>query len=104
VIEIDPNEVSCGDTAEGAALGLLGIMTGISEEFWCAGWMSGLEYDLWLAEAGKHYGQGQLTERQATLLKLLSEESGGWWRWDKDKGPKFIRLDAWRKSLLKNET
>lgn len=94
---IDPNEVRCCDTAEGAAVGLLGLMTGISEEYWCAGWMSGLEYDLWCAEAGKEYGQGTVTDRQSRLLKDLSIECDGWWYWD--HGPKFIRLDAWRERL-----
>jgi hypothetical protein len=99
MIGIDPNEVSCSDTAEGAALGLLGLMTGISEEYWCAGWMSGLEYDLWRIEAGKGYGQGSITDRQGLLLRELSAECDGWWYWDKDKGPKFIRMDAWLKKI-----
>lgn len=99
MIDNDPNSIRCGDTEEGAALGLLGLMTGISEEFWCAGWMSGLEFDLWQAPTGKSYGQGQLTERQATLLKLLSDECDGWWYWRNHDGPKFIRLDEWRAKL-----
>lgn len=99
MIENDPNDIHCGLAEEGAALGLLGLMKGISEEFWCAGWMSGLEYDLWAAEAGKHYGQGVITERQATLLRLLSEEADGWWYWRGNDGPKFVRLDKWREKL-----
>lgn len=36
MIQIDPNQVRCDQADEGAALGLLGMMMGISEEFWCA--------------------------------------------------------------------
>lgn len=98
MIENDPDTISCGLAEEGAALGLLGLMLGISEEFWCAGWMTGLEHDLWEAPAGKSYGMGTISERQATLLKLLSEECDGWWWWN--DGPKFIRLDTWRERLV----
>lgn len=85
--------IECEDTSDGAAVGLLGLMKGISEEYWCAGWMSGLEFDLWQAPAWKRYGQGVITERQATLLRLLSEECDGWWYYDND--PQFIRRKDW---------
>lgn len=78
---------------DGAAIGLLAMMKGISEWGWCAGWMSGIEYDLWRAEAGAGIGQQTLTERQATLLRLLSEECDGWWYWD--NGEKFISRSKW---------
>ncbi len=91
--------VRCGDTEEGAALGLLALMTGISEEFWCAGWMNGMEFDLWRRAAGTNYGQGIITERQATLLRLLHEECGGWWMWDYARGPVFVRTEEWLRVL-----
>lgn len=94
MIPVDPDDCLCGGPDEGAALGLLGLMTGISEENWCAGWMSGLEYSLWEVKPGTEYGQGAITERQATLLRLLSEECDGWWRWVNDK-PQFIRRQDW---------
>jgi hypothetical protein len=28
------------------------LMSGISEDYWCAGWLSGLEYTLWDAVTG----------------------------------------------------
>ena len=98
LIENDPNDIQCDLAEEGAALGLLGLMKGISEEFWCAGWMSDLEFSLWQAKPGKHYGQGIITERQAELLRLLSEECGGWWFYG-DAGPKFIRTEDWLKKI-----
>lgn len=92
------DDVRCGDAFEGAALGLLGLMTGISEEFWCVGWMSGLEYTLWYVEAGQEYGQGMISERQSTLLRLLHEECDGWWAWIGEgmaAGPKFLTTAEW---------
>lgn len=96
------NDTRCDTVSEGAALGLLGLMTGISEEFWCAGWMSGLEYDLWEAADGKHYGQGQITKRTAALLRLLSEECDGWWYYAHN-GPKFVSRADWRKKVAKRD-
>lgn len=95
-IPIDPNDVFCDLAEEGAALGLLGLMTGLSEEHWCASWMLGMEYSLWPPAAGTRFGMGAITERQATLLQLLAEEAGGWWTYDNEKGPTFVRLDAWK--------
>lgn len=87
-------EIRCCDTAEGAALGLLGLMTGISEEYYCAGWIDGLQYALWQVEPGTGYGQGEISERQATLLRLLHEECGGWWG-RSDESPQFFTTDDW---------
>jgi hypothetical protein len=100
MISIDPNSIRCDSDAEGAALGLLGLMTGLSEEYWCAGWMSGLEHSLWGVESGTRFGMGTITDRQAELLRLLSDECDGWWYWhDADpvelSGPKFIRRAEW---------
>jgi len=101
-ISCSPDVLFCDLAEEGAAVGLLALMTGISEELWCASWMSDLEFALWLAEPGRRYGQGAITERQSILLRLLSEECDGWWRWD--DGPKFIKREAWIASLAKTNT
>ncbi len=97
-LAMDLETVNCDTADEGAALGLLGLMLGLSEECWCAGWMSGTEHALWRIEAGQGWGQCEITERQATLLRLLSEECDGWWYYE--DGPKFIRLEAWKTKLL----
>jgi len=100
MVPSNPNDVFCDTAEEGAALGLLGLMTGISEENWCAGWMTGLEFSLWEARAGERcYGMGVISERQSQLLKLLSEECGGWWRWDDERGVTFVRTADWIKML-----
>jgi len=82
---------------EGARIGLFALMTGISEEFYCAGWMMGLEHSLWgMVEGGpRGYGMGTVSERHVELLRLLAEESDGWWTWANDE-PLFIALNVWK--------
>lgn len=94
------------DTVEQAsAAGLLALMQGMSEAFWYAGWDSSTEFELWNAQAGHRFGRGQLSEREALLLRELSLACDGWWMWnDKDphglvfvKRAKFQKLyDAWK--------
>jgi hypothetical protein len=95
-----PDGLFCEDAEEGARLGLLGPMTGISEERWCAGWLSNLEFILWRARNGEPSGfeVGSATPRQAELLRLLSEEAGGWWVYE-EAGPVFLPMDEWLRRL-----
>lgn len=88
------------DAEEAAKYGLLALMGGLSEEHYAAGWISGNEITLWKAAPGTAYGMGEITERQATLLRLLSEEAGGWWRWNGDC-PLFVTLAEWEERLAK---
>jgi hypothetical protein len=92
-IGVDPGE-RCESAAEGAALGLLGLMSGISEDYWCAGWVHGLEFDLWDAAMNAADHRFKVTARQANLLRLLSEECDGCWYWkeDRDDNPQFVSL------------
>src|ERR1051325_11236160 len=102
-MDISPGEI-CDTAAEGAALGLLGLMSGISEEYWCAGWLTGLEFDLWNAQADSGYGHGTVTKRQAMLLRLLSEECDGWWHWKEGAdNPQFVSLGEWREIVAKRK-
>ena len=82
---------------EGARFGLLCVMTGISEQFYAAGWESGLEFSLWRMVCGgaRDYGLGEISERQVQLLRLLSEEAGGWWAWDEERGEHFMNRKEW---------
>ena len=87
-----------GDVVDAARIGLSALMCGISEDCWCAGWLTSLSMDLWEFRqrgGGHHYGQGEVTERQAQLLRLLSEEAGGWFRWDDKEGVTFVGMDQW---------
>lgn len=91
-----PNELYCDSASRGAAYGLFALMTGISEEAWCAAWMRGLDRDLWEITAGAEYGRCLITERQAALLRLLSQEAGGWWHWPHAAdSPQFITRERW---------
>lgn len=98
--EVDLPEMLHGcDQSEAASYGLFALMSAISEDCWCAGWLHNLELSLWQArEAGPmKFGMGEITQRQCDLLRLLSDEAGGWWVYG-DK-PCFLSLDEWRASL-----
>lgn len=101
MIPVDPNYIMCDAPEEGAAMGLLGLMTGLSEELFCASWLVGLEHSMWEIRQGgdRHFGMGQVSDRQAQLLLLLSEECDGWWIWNDKSGPVFVRLDVWKAKL-----
>ena len=47
-MEVSADDVREGDATGGAALGLLGLMTGLSEEHWCAGWTQ------WIWQGARH--------------------------------------------------
>jgi hypothetical protein len=91
------DHISADDASEGAAIGLLALMQGISEELWCAGWLIGLERSLWAARNSAEpvrFGNGAITSRQCRLLADLSEEAGGWWTYG-DDGAAFVRTEEW---------
>jgi hypothetical protein len=92
------------DAEEGARYGLLALMTGISEESWCAGWLSDLEYICWTAREGGSPEKGMrgITARQSELIRLLSEEANGWWIYDQ-QGPRFVGFPEWQ-AMLANRT
>jgi hypothetical protein len=70
------------------------LMSAISEERWCAGWLHRLEYSLWEAVAGKRTDVCSLEEIEQ--LKYLSEKCGGWIVWDEQsKGEKFVSMPEW---------
>jgi hypothetical protein len=65
-----------------AALDLLDLMEGISEDNYCAGWLGGLEFMLWgIRERGEavRFGQGDVNLAEIAKLRELSESCGGWW-------------------------
>lgn len=99
--DIERQVQAAGDLAtECAALArdaLEALMGEISEDCWCAGWMSGLELALWEAvvKGGMDYGQGEITAEQAQRLKRLSELAGGWCAWNDDTGAMFTPMDKW---------
>jgi hypothetical protein len=73
---------------------LVKVMSGISEERWCAGWMHNLEYMLWDVVTGRR--EGICSPEEIEQLKYLSEKCGGWIIWDEQaKGERFISMQDW---------
>ncbi|HET8564831.1 MAG TPA: hypothetical protein VFM35_13230 [Candidatus Binatia bacterium] len=72
---------------------LLKVMSWISEERWCAGWLN-LESILWDAVTGSR--KGICTPEEIDELKYLSEKCGGWIIWDEHaKGERFVPMQDW---------
>lgn len=80
---------------EAARSALLSLMQGISEEYWRAGWMSGLETACWEIACGRRtkYGMGSASPELATTLHGLHILAGGWWIFEGE--PKFLTTAQW---------
>lgn len=73
-------------------------MSEISELAYFAGWVDGLEYELWgIVQGGpRRYGQIQLTDDQVGRLRDLSETLRGWVRFDDESEfEEFIEHERW---------
>lgn len=70
----------------------------LSEAGYHAGWMDGLEFDLWrgVVEGPFRYGQLDLTIEHIERLQRLSQACGGWIVFDGDKEESFVPLDRWK--------
>lgn len=76
------------------------LMAECSEDCYCAGWMSGLEFDLWGAVLrGTDFDWGQSTVKAETLaeMKRLAESCDGWPTWPDDVrgGPVLSPMSEW---------
>ena len=63
------------------------VMSEISERAYAAGWMAGLEYDLWqIVAQGKPtwYGQTAIRQEDIAMLRWLYERADGWTEGDLD--------------------
>lgn len=68
----------------------------ISEEFYSAAWMNGIEYKVW--DAVIQGGTGLVSEEDARLLKAASEAIGGWLAWsDHVNNSVFIPISEWNR-------
>ncbi len=81
---------------------LLVYMRYLSEEIWAAGWLMGIEYELWEWVARRRNGTEPASKFELAnlpdieALSWLAEQAGGWWHWDEAaKGPKFAPLNEW---------
>lgn len=50
-------------------------MSDLSEDYWCAGWLADLEYELWAAVSG---GRTKFSAAEVAQLRYLSAKCGGW--------------------------
>jgi hypothetical protein len=94
---------------------LANLMSEISEDCYCAGWMHGLEFALWAIATGdrknRKYGQGEVSQQQIDDLMAISAEIGGWIRWADDEsdpglsaaewGEVFVPMDEWMRIYKK---
>ena len=73
------------------------LMSSMSEQARSAGWMDGLEYDLWKAVKSPPYkvGRLQLTSTQLDRLTELSDKCGGWIAFDDEREEIFVPLAQW---------
>lgn len=73
-------------------------MRTISEDHWCAGWLIGLEFNLWAMVQGgdRRFGLGVVEEADVAKLRRLSHKCGGWFYWLKEDGAeRFVPLAYW---------
>lgn len=86
---------------------LYDLMSDISEDCYCAGWMHGNEFRLWSAitdpNDDRRYGQGEIEPHQVNRLRELSTLVDGWWRWDEEDGAQFVSLEKWRDRIRRIE-
>jgi hypothetical protein len=89
--------VTCPDIA--AAEKLVYLMSEISEEYYAAGWLMGLEYTLWhiiFEDPTMHFGGRPLTLAEIGELLELTTRCQGWWIWSKNRsGLQFLTYDEW---------
>lgn len=73
----------------------------LSEEHWCAGWLTDLEFTLWdwvldwRAEPQPLHEAGSMDSQlhEARTLSWLAEQAGGWWVWE--EGRQFVPMGEW---------
>ncbi len=68
-----------------AAQQLRTAMSAISERYYYAGWLLGLEYTLWgmiLGTVSREWGLGIVGQAEISEVKQLSDAAGGWWAWN----------------------
>ncbi len=78
-----------------AALELCALMSEISEDQYCAGWESGLEFSLFAAAfEGVPYGDGLSLPQWQGLLEL-SRRCDGWWIFENGFGQRYVQMQDW---------
>jgi len=79
---------------------LIDLMSDISEDAYCASWMSKCEYGIWEAiHTNGHYGMTVIARDEAMRLRVISRLIGGWvqWEWGNSDDPVFVPMDEWQR-------
>jgi sodium/hydrogen exchanger family protein len=74
------------------------LMSDVSEDYYCAGWLTGLEFTLWKAatEGPIPFGMSAIPALTCLQLARLAELCSGWWRWsDEAKEEVFVPMGEW---------
>jgi hypothetical protein len=81
------------------------LMSDISEKSFYAGWMMGLEFDLWRIVHGsdRQYGHYFVSQTEIDELKNLSRRCGCWIRFDDEMEETAIDLESWSKLIQQSE-
>jgi hypothetical protein len=81
---------------------LVAAMSDLSEAGYHAGWIAGLEYDLWrlLLANGDHYGRHDVSAEELGRLRHLAEQCGGWIVFDDEKEETFVPLAEWQRMFV----
>jgi len=87
---------------------LLQLMSDISEDCWCAGWISGNEnalYRMAFDGAPRRYGMSEVGEPEIVHLRDLAEKTGMWGAWDDEDGVIAVDLKefAATRTALRNK-
>ena len=96
------NDLSESEDLADPRVRLAVLISEISEYWYCAGWMMGIEHQVWRVAHGQARPGGeaiQLDDAQRRELLALSREIGGWVRWvdggPGESGAQFIALESW---------
>ena len=88
--------IGAGQLADEARVcaALLGrLMSDLSQDYWCAGWLIDIEFELWEGLAG---GSTSITPSEIAQLLYLSERCGGWIVFDNQRPyRRYVRLADW---------
>lgn len=79
-------------------MALMDYMSVLSDDYYSAGWIQGLESMLWRVLQGDReaFAGGVLKDEEVEKLRALSAACNGWIDWEKDKGEVFVPLDEWK--------